>query len=171
MWDDIDFEKGRISINKSSYKVKGEKISVKQPKTVGSVRLLAIPPFLVDMLTDYKREQALLTAQIGAQWTGDNWLFTQWNGAPMYPSTPTLWFSGFLERNGLPHKKFYALRHTSATLLFSSGTNIKTVVSRLGHTRLSTTNCYVHAMTDADVAAAQAFENMFSEKKSETGKE
>ena len=39
----------------------------------------------------------------------------------------------------------------------TSGTNIKTVAARLGHTQLSTTNRYVHALRDADEAAAETF--------------
>jgi len=52
--------------------------------------------------------------------------------------------------------------HTSATILLSSGADIKTVASRLGHTQLSTTNRYVHALRDADEAAAQTFENLIN---------
>lgn len=78
----------------------------------------------------------------------------------MHPHTPTRQFTNFLKRHGIPHRKFHALRHTSATLLLSSGTNIKTVASRLGHTQLTTTNRYVHSLKDADEAAAEMFDNL-----------
>lgn len=58
----------------------------------------------------------------------------------------------------MSHIKFHALRHTSATILISNGTNIKTVSNRLGHSNLSTTNRYVHAMLEADIAAAETLE-------------
>ena len=82
----------------------------------------------------------------------------------MNPDTPTRQFAKFLARNEIPHRKFHALRHTSATLLLSSGTNIKNVASRLGHTQLSTTNRYVHALRDADEKAANTFETLFAQK-------
>jgi site-specific recombinase XerD len=91
------------------------------------------------MLKDYKKNQSLTRLQLGDQWHNEDWIFTQWNGMPMYPTTPTQWFTGFLKRNG-QHRKFHALRHTSATLLLTSGANIKTVGSRLGHKKLSTTS-------------------------------
>lgn len=163
-WSDFDFRKGTVSISKSNYKITGEAIGTKTPKTSGSVRLLALPPFCIDLLKIYRKEQNLTRLSLGDQWINENWVFTQWNGAPMYPTTPTLWFSRFLKRHGLPHRKFHALRHTSATLLLTSGTNIKTVGSRLGHKKLSTTNQYVHEVESADVAAAQIFESMFSKK-------
>lgn len=73
-------------------------------------------------------------------------------------TTPTSWFREFQERHEIPHHKFHALRHTSGTLLLSRGANIKTVASRLGHTQLSTANRYVHALEDADKAAADSLE-------------
>ena len=98
--------------------------------------------------------------RLGDQWQGEGYLFTQWNGKQMNPQTPTRQFAKFLDRHGIPHRKFHALRHTSATLLLANGTNIKTVASRLGHTQLSTTNRYVHALRDADEAAAQTFADL-----------
>ena len=161
-WPDIDFDNGTISISKSVYQLKGQPIAVKQPKTAGSVRVVAIPQFIVDLLKDYQAEQKLTHLKCGDQWQNGDWVFIQWNGAIMYPTSPTQWFSKFLKRHNLPHKKFHALRHTSATLLLTSGANIKEVSSRLGHSQLSTTNRYLHAVAEADKAAAQTFEDMFS---------
>ena len=93
---------------------------------------------------------------------GDNWVFTQADGKPMYPTTPTLQFTKFLKRNDLPHLKFHALRHTSATLLLSNGTNIKNVATRLGHSQLKTTDRYVHAVEEAEKQASNTFENLFN---------
>ena len=80
----------------------------------------------------------------------------------MNPHTPTRQFAKFLKKNDIPHRKFHALRHSSATLLLSSGANIKTVAARLSHVQLSTINRYVHALRDADEAAAQTFEMLLS---------
>lgn len=72
-------------------------------------------------------------------------------------------FSDFLKRNGLPHKKFHALRHTSATLLLVSGANIKNVSARLGHAQITTTNRYVHAIEEADRVAGDTLGNIVSD--------
>ena len=50
-------------------------------------------------------------------------------------------------------------------LFMANGTNIKTVSSRLGHTNLTTTNRYVHALNDADVSAAALLGNKFENTK------
>lgn len=160
-WDSVDFKSGKIAIKQSAYKVAGEEISLKSPKTKKSVRTVAVPSYIIDMLKRHKTEQSKEMLKLGSLWQRDNFVFTQWNGKMMYPTTPTLLFSRFLDKNNLPHRKFHALRHTSATLLLASGTDIKTVGNRLGHTQLSTTNRYVHALASADEQAADTFESMF----------
>jgi integrase len=170
-WQDIDLIGCTVSISKSNYKLKGEVIKTKQPKTSGSVRTIAVPQFIIEMFKEYKTEQNISRLKLGDQWAGNSWIFTQWNGSPMYPTTPSLWFTKFLKRNNIPHRKFHALRHTCGTLLVFSGTNIKEVGSRLGHIQLSTTNRYIHAVTEADKAAADILGDMLGKQtKNKKGK-
>ena len=73
----------------------------------------------------------------------------------MYPTTPSQWFKKFLERYGLPHMRFHALRHLSATILISKGVPLKNVSSRLGHADIRTTlNIYSEALQTVDRQAA-----------------
>lgn len=161
-WKDIDFEKATISITKSAYTLKGQGTHIKEPKTRSSIRKIVIPDFMVLLLQQYRKEQMQIKKNIGDRWQGADWVFTQWDGKILYPTTPTQWFSKFQKRHNLPHKKFHALRHSSATLLLMSGVNIKEVGSRLGHSQLSTTNRYVHAIKEADRAAANDFQKLFA---------
>ena len=78
----------------------------------------------------------------------------------MNPQTPTKWFSKFLKKNGLKHRKFHSLRHTSATLLLYGGVNLQQVRERLGHADISTTNKYLHCLAEADTEAANVLGNM-----------
>lgn len=164
-WDCVDYEHSAIEIRQSNYKIKGEDIQTKTTKTAGSIRTITIPKYCINLLKEYKKEQSKERLLLGSAWNNEDWIFTQWNGKPMHPQTPTLWFSKFQTRHNLPHRKFHALRHTSATLLLTDGTNIKTVASRLGHSKISTTNRYVHSLTSADEAVANTFDEMFSNKK------
>ena len=109
------------------------------------------------MLKKYKvwqMEQTLQTQMPNIH----NMLFTDKKGDYLTPQYISIWFQNFLKRNGMSHIKFHALRHTSATILLTNGTNIKTISNRLGHSNLSTTNRYVHAMLEADIAAAETLE-------------
>lgn len=164
-WSDIDFDSGVLTVSRSNYKITGDpEIRSKSTKT-GRVRRIMLPPYCLKMLKHYRAEQYQTRLLLGDAWKGDEWLFIQADGKPMYPTTPTLWFSRFLDRHGLPHRKFHALRHTSATLLLSNGTNIKNVATRLGHTQLKTTNRYVHAVEQAERDAANTFENLLGKPK------
>lgn len=145
-WDDIDFEHGIITISKSSYKLAGQKVATKSPKTRGSIRRISVPSYCIEMLKRYRLENAGLSQK---------WIFCRKDGSPMPPQHATKWFTKFLNRNGMRHRKFHALRHTSATLLLLNGTNIKTVAARLGHNQLSTTNRYVHSILEADQNASK----------------
>ncbi|MDE7389365.1 MAG: site-specific integrase [Lachnospiraceae bacterium] len=161
-WSDIDYSTGIITVSRSNYKLTGDtEIKSKSTKT-GKSRKVMIPPYCIDMLRKYKAQQAELQLSLGDRWNGDNWIFIQADGKPMYPTTPTLQFTKFLKRNNLPHMKFHALRHTSATLLLSNGTNIKNVAARLGHAQLKTTNRYVHAVEEAEKEAANTLETLLN---------
>ncbi len=159
-WNAINFKSNVITVKASNYKLKGQETKTKVPKTKKSIREIAIPEYLTELLKKYRAEQLETQRELGDKWNAEGWIFTQWNGKAMNPQTPSKQFSKFLARHGIPHRKFHALRHTSATFLLVSGTNIKNVASRLGHTQLSTTNRYVHALRDADEAAAKTFESL-----------
>lgn len=84
----------------------------------------------------------------------------------MNPQTPTKWFSKFLNKNNLKHRKFHSLRHTSATLLLYGGVNIKQVQGRLGHGNIETTNKYLHYISEADEEASNVLQDMLITHKS-----
>ena len=161
-WSDINFNTGVLTVSRSNYKLTGEKEIKSKPTKTGKSREIILPPYVLKMLRLYRTEQMKTRLLIGDKWQGDEWIFIQADGKPMYPTTPTLQFSRFLKRAGLPHRKFHALRHTSATLLLANGTNIKNVASRLGHAQLKTTNRYVHAVEEADRQAANTLETILN---------
>jgi integrase len=164
-WQSIDFQTNTVTINHSAYKLTGQPIAIKEPKNKSSIRKIAVPQYCIELLKTYRKEQAEYRLSIGNQWQDEsNWIFTQFDGHIMNPDTPSSWFPKFLKAHGLPHVKFHALRHSSATLLLYSGANIKEVASRLGQTQLSTTSRYLHALQPADQAAANTFDSMFGNK-------
>ncbi len=156
-WKDIDWEKKQVKISKSMYYINGIR-GIKLPKSNSSYRTITIPDYMIQMLKYYKNrqmEQKLISIQ---NWNSNDMLFITQKGEFIATGYISAWFKKFLKRHNLPHIKFHALRHTAATILLISGTNIKTVSNRLGHSSLSTTNRYVHALADADKAAADTLE-------------
>lgn len=163
-FSDFNYERNKLTVERSAYKLPGEPIKTKPPKDY-EVRTITVNPHCIDLVLLLRAEKARRAAELGTAWIGDEWLFTQWNGEIMNPQTPTKQFSKFLEKNGLKHRKFHALRHTSATLLLYGGVNIKQVQERLGHGDISTTNKYLHCIAEADEAAANVLQDMLFTKK------
>ncbi|MBR6996160.1 MAG: tyrosine-type recombinase/integrase [Ruminococcus sp.] len=163
-FSDVDFINNRITIERAAYKLKGEPVTTKSPKD-NDVRTVKIDEYTVDLIRQLQAEKEAERQRLGTAWKGDEWLFTQWDGSIMYPATPSHWFRKFLERHGLKHRKFHALRHTSATLQLLGGVNIKQVSGRLGHADLRVTNQYLHCLAEADEAAANVLQDMLISKK------
>ncbi len=158
-FSDIDFEQRKITIERAAYKIKGQPLATKPPKDY-ETRTVTINESCCELLKLLKAEKIESAQRLGSQWLGGNWVFTQWNGEMMNPMTPTKQFSKFLARNGLKHRKFHSLRHTSATLLLYAGVNIKQVQGRLGHGDIETTNKYLHLIEEADVEAVNKLDIM-----------
>ena len=158
-FSDIDFINNRVTIERSAYKLTGQPVKTKPPKD-NDIRTVKVDDYTIDLIRQLKDEKEREKSRLGTAWRGDEWLFTQWDGSIMFPATPSHWFSDFLKRHGLKHRKFHALRHTSATLLLLAGTNVKQVSGRLGHADLRVTNQYLHCIAEADEAAAHALGSM-----------
>lgn len=158
-FSDVDFINHRITIERSAYKLTGQPVQTKLPKD-NDIRTVKVDEYTIDLIRQLKTEKEREQFRLGTAWQGDEWLFTTWNGSIMFPSTPSHWFRDFLKRHNLKHRKFHALRHTSATLLLLAGTNVKQVSGRLGHADLRVTNQYLHCIAEADEAAANALGSM-----------
>jgi integrase len=63
-----------------------------------------------------------------------------------------------IERAGLPTSiRMHDLRHAHASWLLAGGADLKTVMDRLGHSQIATTQRYLHALAGADETALEAF--------------
>ena len=57
----------------------------------------------------------------------------------------------------LPGVRIHDLRHAHASWLLAGGADLKTVMDRLGHTQIQTTQKYLHALPGADDQALAAY--------------
>lgn len=169
-FSDVDFQQAKITIERAAVKVKCEETIIKPPKDY-EVRILTVNKSCIELIQALQFEREEERKRLGNQWRGDDWLFTQWNGEIMNPQTPTKQFSKFLNKYHLKHRKFYSLRHTSATLLLYGGVNIKQVQGRLGHGDIETTNKYLHIIEEADAEAANILGEMLTAKTAYTENE
>ncbi|MDV2685201.1 site-specific integrase [Alkalihalophilus lindianensis] len=126
--------------------------------------------FIFSQLKRYKQIKNRERLRAGDTWEGEDryLLFSTDLGKPMHPSSITSWWSKRLKKYELPHITFHQLRHTSATLLINQGVHMKTISTRLGHSKIGTTiDIYGHALESADEAADNHFDNLFEQNKKE----
>ena len=60
-------------------------------------------------------------------------VFTQDNGAPMYPKTPYDFISKLGKKNSLPHITVHMLRHTAISQFIKDGNAVTEIASYVGH--------------------------------------
>ena len=160
-WQDIDFQKETISVKRSATYTKMSGLIVAEPKTATSVRTIPVMKTTLILLKELlrQREQRYPFTVLSG-----SFVFCR-EGKPFEPRNPdavTRHLKRFVKANGLPDVSPHDLRHTCASLLLSSGADIKSVQEILGHADASTTlNFYVKAdlrqMRTATEKYAQAF--------------
>ena len=67
------------------------------------------------------------------------------DGTPYRPDYVTRAFGKVLEKKGLPHIRFHDIRHSTASILYDKGWDLKDIQEWLGHADIGTTgNIYTH---------------------------
>lgn len=146
-WDNINFEKNTITVNKTVSYVEG-KIYVTSPKTINSNREIVVSSILIEAIKSYKEKEESIKRPKGYE-NKNNLLFHKEDGQPLTNSSFSAKFASTLKKNRLKHIRFHDLRHTHASLLYNNyGMNIKSVSDRLGHSKVSTTMDYYVGGTD-----------------------
>jgi integrase len=79
-------------------------------------------------------------------------------GEPLKPAYKSATLRTYVRSHGLDCT-YHALRHTAASLMLASGTDVRTVAGRLGHASATTTlQTYSHLIGQADRDAAERLE-------------
>lgn len=183
-WDDIDFDKRKISVNKQIVKrnfgadvrkvveKKGQKEQRSSwyfttPKTFTSIREVPFGETLYQALKQEKAEQLRNEMKYGEYYTIHvKKIETDENG--QYTSTDSFKYCSRVIHHEM-HLAFdyHSLRHTHATLLIESGADVKNVQTRLGHTNIETTlQTYVHDTEKMAERSVDLFEKITQAKTS-----
>jgi integrase len=164
IWEKINGEEILfIDIRDNVVKANGKAI-IKNVKTKKSKRRIAVNREVVPLIRELANEVRKRKLLLGDKWkAGDRMLlFCQWDGAPIYPDTPTAWFKKFLRKHGLNSKvSIHGLRHTYATYLLYKGYSLKDIQELLGHSNIRITGeLYTHYLNEMNVRAAEAFSGL-----------
>ena len=116
----------------------------KEPKSKRSRRTIPLPPFAVERLRRYRVEQAQRFMVAGVRPDGDTLAFEH-DGLPWVPTTFGMLYARLRDEEKLPKVRLHDLRHSYASLLLQSGSDLKTVSTALGHSSVAiTADTYAH---------------------------
>lgn len=164
-WDDIDFDNNTVKIEQISIYLDGSLI-FKSPKTTDSKRLLSAPIELMNKLKKEKLKQNELKLQ-GVLENKYNLVCLNKELKPYKNDDLNRYYRKFCKENNFRQLRIHDLRHTNATLLLLSGTDMKTVSGRLGHTDIKITmNKYSHVLEEMDRKASENLSNILFNQKS-----
>ncbi|OOM74569.1 putative prophage phiRv2 integrase [Clostridium puniceum] len=147
-WDDIDFNKRIISIQRANVHVKGEVIE-KNTKTKTSYRKIIAPRYVIERLSLYKGVGYVYPKKDGSAENGNN-----------YSNR----FSRMLKKNKFPHTRFHDLRHFNATMMLKNGITDKEAAERLGHSDTNMTKKYQHVLENMKTRSADILDSIVIKK-------
>jgi len=135
-WADILFDEHKIHVKQS----KGNKD-----------RIVMLPYSIVSFLLDYRR-----------LYPSDDWVFTgQYKGEALSARTVQQVMHDAVAKAGLEKKAtVHTLRHSFATHLLESGTDIRYIQRLLGHSSINTTMIYTHITPQAERKIISPLDNL-----------
>jgi integrase len=160
-WSDIDWQMGKVRVQRVLVWKKGGGWQFEEPKTTKSRRAVPVPVTILAKLKNHKKIQLEERLKVGSLWQNHDLIFTTEIGSPIYTNNlRKRHFKPALVRAGLPLKvRLYDLRHTMATLLFLSNVHPKIVSERLGHSSIVLTlDTYSHVLPDMQKGAVEELE-------------
>lgn len=164
-WDNVDFEKGIISIQRNL--VRGEDgYIIKAPKSESGIRDIHLGREVMEELRKAKVQHFSQMMESGIAFNQKyNFVVRQDDGSPFTPDAMTRKWKRFITRHKLPNIRLHDLRHSHATALIKAGVNPRVVQERLGHADVSITlNTYTHVLPEMDIEAAEKIDNMILKK-------
>jgi integrase len=158
-WSDFDgsaitISKNRLSVNKQV---------VVQNSTKGGTngqRRVPLDRETSELFNAHRKRQLLERLALGEYWHDTGYVFTQENGLPIYPHTPSDLFQKLLKKAGLRPTRLHDQRHLHATELLRLGEPLHVVASRLGHRdAMVTATIYAHVSDQQAETASSTFAN------------
>ena len=158
-WKDIDFNQSTVTVNKTLARGENNKLIIQSPKTKTSFRTVSVDPGTMQLLKEWRKEQATDFLKLGFNTMNPSQVvFTTYKNEYMQLATVTNRINKIIKKHDLKVITVHGLRHTHCSLLFEAGASIQEVKERLGHSDIKTTmNIYTHVTQQAKEGTAEKF--------------
>jgi integrase len=155
----VDRQRGILTVCESRYEIVGEK-GQKRTKS-DRIREVALSSLANEILDWEAGRQERWKDVAGDLWRESGHVFTDECGQALSPYGMSAAFRLIATKAGISGYTLHGLRHTFATWLLSSGTDVTTVSSLLGHSSASTTlNVYSHVIFEKQHDAVRVVDRL-----------
>ncbi len=161
-WDAIDFENNMLRIRHTVVKQRTI-IAKDSTKSTASRREYPLLPEIKDVLLQLWEKKKKDRIAFGSAYEESDYIFVWSDGKPYRPDYVTRAFRKVLEKNNFPHMRFHDIRHSTASILYDKGWELKDIQEWLGHADISTTgNIYTHISKQRKETIGKDLGNTFS---------
>lgn len=157
-WEDLDLDAGVLHVRQQLQRVKGQGLVATSPKSEKGKRWMNLPPTLLVALKAHRKAQNEARLRAGDHWHDTGLVFTLDDGRGVDARLDRRRWHALLDAAGVPQRRLYDARHSAATLLLVQGVDVRTVMALLGHSQISVTMKYQHAVDELRSAAAAKIE-------------
>lgn len=163
MWDDLDWDRRNLHIQRQVFRPKGGGFEFTTPKTKGSIRTIILGKQTIDLLRAHRKHVQEVQENSGEAWSDLNLIFPSKVGKPILGSNLRRGFRKLLKESKLPKIRFHDLRHTAASIMLNYNIPILIVSRRLGHSKPSTTlDEYGHLIPSKQEEAAELMDDLLA---------
>ncbi len=166
-WRDINFEKGKIQVNKQipTRHLKGMRREAMETKTESGNRILPVGSLLLDLQLHFELQRKHITF-MGSSWKDQNLVFPSGRGTPLQAGYPQKACKQIFATIGLDNSfTFHNLRHTAASIMLNNGMSLVEVSKYLGHSSPTiTAEIYAHVMPGGLEKAIGVFDKVIPTK-------
>lgn len=146
-WRYVNFEDNYISITQTLARGKNRRLYLEEPKTNSSARDIPLDQITMDWLKKWRkkqREELLITGHNSLK--PDQLVFSSaLDNSFIQLSKPRKWLLTILKQENLKTITIHGLRHSGAVMMLESGSTLKDIQDRLGHSDISVTSAhYLH---------------------------
>lgn len=167
--DDINFVNNTISVNRAVVWDYKKSISIeKETKTKGSVRVVPVPLFCMEVIREYLKLRDRMISRFKKEYRNykviDN-LFLNKYGKIMASDTASAKWGDFRKRHpNIKNVSLHGLRHSYCSMQMNENSNLSPadVQKLMGHSQLSTTYIYTHSNEDKNDAAVSVFDKYYN---------
>ncbi len=160
-WSAIDFDKDTLSINHTVVK-NCTVVEKDSTKTQSSFHTYHLIEDVKEVLLKQRERQAINKKLYGDSYYKSDYVFTWDDGTKFRPDYVTRGFQRVLKQNGIPAMRFHDLRHSTASILYDAGWDLKDIQMWLRHSSIDVTgDIYTHISENRKSYLASSLNSTF----------